>query len=132
VPLLSLPPHEMLPRLFQKEMARRKILWRTARETSSQDLVSIHVRNGLGAGLAVQTPELQRDSGLNVPPLSGCPIYPFGQNTGELGENSRNGAKGSSLSITSVNHCMRFRPNRSRRSHRANAPPGTRRAPNLV
>jgi hypothetical protein len=94
VPLISLPPHEMPPRLFQKEMARRKILWRTAMETSSQDLVSIHVRNGLGAGLAVQTPEFQRDSGLNVLSLSGCPIYPFGQNTGELGESFKKRGKG--------------------------------------
>ena len=35
---LSLPPHELLPRLFQKEMVRRNIVWRTAMETSSQDL----------------------------------------------------------------------------------------------
>ena len=71
VPLISLPPHEMLSRLFQKEMARRKIVWRTAMQTSSQDLVSVYVRNGLGAGLAVQTPESQPESGLRLLPLSG-------------------------------------------------------------
>jgi hypothetical protein len=42
-------------------------------ETSSQDSVSTYVRNGLGAGLAVQTPALQRDSGLRVLPLNGFP-----------------------------------------------------------
>ena len=47
-------------------------------ETSSQDSVSIYVRNGLGAGLAVQTPELQRDSALRVLPLSGFPSMPIG------------------------------------------------------
>jgi DNA-binding transcriptional LysR family regulator len=78
VPLISLPPHELLPRLFQKEMVRRNIVWRTAMETSSQDSVSIYVRNGLGAGLAVQTPDLQRDSGLRVLPLSGFPSLPIG------------------------------------------------------
>ena len=78
MPLSSLRPHEMLPRLFQKELARRKIVWRTAMETSSQDSVSIYVRNGLGAGLAVQTPELQRDSALRVLPLSGFPSMPIG------------------------------------------------------
>jgi hypothetical protein len=47
-------------------------------ETSSQDSVSIYVRNGLGAGLAVQTPELLRDCGLRVLPLSGFPSLPIG------------------------------------------------------
>ena len=37
VPLISLPPHELLPRLSQKEMVRRNIVWRTAMETSSHD-----------------------------------------------------------------------------------------------
>ena len=78
VPLISLPPHELLPRLFQKEMIRRNLVWRTSMETSSQDSVSIYVRNGLGAGLAVQAPELQRDSGLLVLPLSGFPSLPIG------------------------------------------------------
>jgi DNA-binding transcriptional LysR family regulator len=78
VPLISLPPRELLPRLFQKEMVRRNIVWRTAMEASSQDSVSIYVRNGLGAGLAVQTPDLQRDSGLRVLPLSGLPSLPIG------------------------------------------------------
>ena len=40
-------------------------------ETSLHDSVAIYVRNGLGVGLAVQTPELQRDSGLRVLPLNG-------------------------------------------------------------
>jgi DNA-binding transcriptional LysR family regulator len=75
VPLISLPPHELLPRLFQKEMMRgkqvtiairRNIVWRTAMETSSQDSVSIYVRNGLGAGLPVLKPDLRRYSELRV------------------------------------------------------------------
>ena len=32
VPLISLPPHELLPGLFQKEMVRRNLVWRTAME----------------------------------------------------------------------------------------------------
>jgi DNA-binding transcriptional LysR family regulator len=87
VPLISLPPHGMLPRLLQKEMVRRNIVWRTAMETSSQDSVSNYVRNGLGAGLAVQTPELQRDSALRVLPRSGFPSLPIGVFwRGKLGE----------------------------------------------
>ena len=88
MPLISLPPHELLPRLFQKEMVRRNIVWRTAMETSSQDSVSIYVRNGLGAGLAVQTPELAaRIPELRVLPLSGFPSLPIGIFwRGKLGE----------------------------------------------
>ena len=47
-------------------------------ETSAQDSVSVYVRNGLGAGLAVLTPELQRDSALRVLPLNGFPSLPIG------------------------------------------------------
>ena len=87
VPLISLPPHELLSRLFQKEMIRRNLVWKTAMETSSQDSVSTYVRNGLGAGLAVLTPELQRDSELRVLPLSGFPSLPIGIFwRGKLGE----------------------------------------------
>jgi DNA-binding transcriptional LysR family regulator len=78
VPLVSLPPHELLSRLFQKEMIRRSLVWKTAMETSSQDSVSTYVRNELGAGLAVQTPELQRDTKLRLLPLSGFPSLPIG------------------------------------------------------
>ena len=78
LPLISLPPHELLPRLFQKEMIRRNLVWRAAMETSAQDSVSVYVRNGLGAGLAVLTPELRRDSALRVLPLSGFPSLPIG------------------------------------------------------
>ena len=77
-PLISLPPHELLPRLFQKELDRRGLLWRTEMEASSQDLVSIYVRNGLGVGLAVRTPDLGRDARVRVLPLSGFPHLPIG------------------------------------------------------
>lgn len=78
MPLISLPPHELLPRLFQKELSRRGIAWRTELETSSQDLVSIYVRNGLGAGLAVRTPDLEKDPTVRVLPLGGFPALPIG------------------------------------------------------
>lgn len=78
VPLISLPPHEMLPRLFQKELARRGVQWRTELETSSQDLVAIYVRNTLGVGLAVRTPQLANDPTLRMLPLPGFPTLPIG------------------------------------------------------
>lgn len=78
IPLISLPPHELLPRLFQKELGRRGLVWKTEMETSSQDLVAIYVRNGLGAGLAVRTPDLERDERLRLLPLAGFPVLPIG------------------------------------------------------
>jgi DNA-binding transcriptional LysR family regulator len=87
VPLISLPPHELLPRLFQKEMVRRNLVWRISIETSSQDSVSTYVCNGLGAGLAVVRPDLQHDSALRMLPLSGFPSLPIGVFwRGKLGE----------------------------------------------
>ena len=47
-------------------------------ETSSQDSVSTLRAQRLGAGLAVQTPELQRDTKLRLLPLSGFPSLPIG------------------------------------------------------
>lgn len=87
MPLISLPPHEMLPRLFQRELSSRGISWKTSMEISSQDLVAIYVRNGLGAGLAVQTPDLLKDRNVRVLPLSGFPPLPIGAFwRGTLGE----------------------------------------------
>lgn len=78
VPLISLPPHELLPRLFQRELAARGITWRTTMETSSQDLVAIYVRNGLGAGLAVRTPDLEKNPAFRLINLPGFPKLPIG------------------------------------------------------
>ncbi|CAN5509921.1 LysR family transcriptional regulator [soil metagenome] len=77
-PLISLPGHEMLPRMFQAELARRKLSWTTSMEASSQDLVSIYVRNGLGVGLAVVTPEVRDSSEFRVLRLKGFPALPIG------------------------------------------------------
>src|SRR4029453_7745916 len=47
----------------------------------------LYVGNGLGDGLVVQTPELQRDSELRVLPLIGFPSLPIGVFwRGHLGE----------------------------------------------
>lgn len=78
LPLISLPPHEMLPRLFQRGLAKRALAWRTAMETNSQDLVSIYVRNGLGVGLVVATPDLALDKSVRFLPLKGFDPLPIG------------------------------------------------------
>ena len=73
VPLISLPPHELLPRLFQKEMVRRNLTWRTAMETSSQDSVSTYVRNGLGAVLRCRRPSCSAIHNCTCCRLAGFP-----------------------------------------------------------
>ncbi len=78
IPLVSLPPHELLPRMFQKELARRKRVWRTEIEASSHDLVTIYVGTGLGAGLSVWTPDLAANPTVRVLPLAGFPALPIG------------------------------------------------------
>lgn len=78
LPLISLPPHELLPRLFQRGLAKRQFSWRTAMETNSQDLVSIYVRNGLGVGLVVYTPDLAADATVRFLPLKGFDPLPIG------------------------------------------------------
>jgi hypothetical protein len=56
-------------------------------ETSSEDSVSIYVRDGLGVGLALRTPGLQRDSESRVLSLNGFPKLPIGVfRRGKLGE----------------------------------------------
>lgn len=86
-PLISLPPHEMLPRLFQKKLAEKKIVWRTSLETSSQDLVAIYVRHGLGVGLVVNTPDLGKNAGVRFLSLKGFAPLPIGAFwRGELAE----------------------------------------------
>jgi DNA-binding transcriptional LysR family regulator len=77
-PLIALPAHELLPRLFQRELTKRGVDWKTELEVSSQDLVAIYVRNGLGAGLAVRTPEVERDARVRLLPLPGFPPLPIG------------------------------------------------------
>lgn len=54
--LIALPPGEPLCRIFQKELARRRVEWGPAIEVSALDLVGTYVREGLGLGLAVEIP----------------------------------------------------------------------------
>jgi DNA-binding transcriptional LysR family regulator len=49
--LISLPPHDVIPRAFNKYLARRKVDWPIGMEVSSLDLIETYVRNGYGIGL---------------------------------------------------------------------------------
>jgi DNA-binding transcriptional LysR family regulator len=49
--LISLPPHDVIPRVFNKYLAKRKVDWPIGMEVSSLDLIETYVRNGYGIGL---------------------------------------------------------------------------------
>ena len=55
-PLIALPVGEPSCRIFQKELARRRVEWTPTIEVSSLELVATYVREGLGVGLSVAAP----------------------------------------------------------------------------
>jgi len=86
LPLISLPPHERLPRLFAGELAARKLRWKVDIEVSSGELIGTYVRHKLGAGLMVRRPGTI-DGDLRYLALKGFPTLPIGMFwRGRLGE----------------------------------------------
>jgi DNA-binding transcriptional LysR family regulator len=76
--LISLAPHEMLPRLFARGLKKLRREWSITIEVSSADLVGPYVQRGLGAGLSVSSPHLPVPRGLRELPLKGFPQLNFG------------------------------------------------------
>ncbi len=77
-PLISLPPHEPVARLFQSELARRGIEWYPQLEFASLDLVERYVAEGFGIGLSVRAPGAPLPATLRTLALEGFPELPFG------------------------------------------------------
>lgn len=71
--LVSLPPHELLPRLFAQGLKKLRREWPVAMEVNSAELIGPYVLRGLGAGLTVSTPHVRRPAGLRELPLKGFP-----------------------------------------------------------
>ncbi|HVE15193.1 MAG TPA: LysR family transcriptional regulator [Chthoniobacterales bacterium] len=76
--LISLPAHELLPRLFARGMKKLKREWSITIEVNSAELIGPYVSNGLGAGLTVSSPHLPRPSGIRELPLKGFPQLSVG------------------------------------------------------
>ena len=70
-PLISVPATEAISRIFRKELQRRRIIWPTAIEASSLELVARYVERGYGLGVTVAVAEILKDSGVRVLPLEG-------------------------------------------------------------
>jgi DNA-binding transcriptional LysR family regulator len=69
--LISLPEHELLPRLFTRGLRKMRREWPIAIEVNSADLIAPYVQRDLGAGLSVSSPHLAIPSGVRELPLKG-------------------------------------------------------------
>jgi DNA-binding transcriptional LysR family regulator len=76
--LISLAPHELLPRLFGRGLKKLRREWSVAIEVSSADLIGPYVLSGLGAGLSVSSPHITMPRGLRELPLKGFPQLSIG------------------------------------------------------
>lgn len=78
VGLISLPAHEMLPRLFARGLEKSRREWPISISVNSADLIGPYVERGLGAGLTVSTPFLSPPAGVRELPLKGFPQLGIG------------------------------------------------------
>lgn len=77
IALVSLPEHELLPRLFQSTLRERGLKWPVTIEVSSTDLAARYVALGLGAGLSAASPSSPKVPGVRALPLPGFPPLPI-------------------------------------------------------
>ncbi|MBK1833796.1 LysR family transcriptional regulator [Roseibacillus ishigakijimensis] len=64
LPLIGLPPHELLSKMLQAEFDSRQIDWPVTVEVSSLDTVKDYVARGFGAGIGVAVPAEKPPSGI--------------------------------------------------------------------
>ena len=56
IPLVGLPPHEVLQQIFERGLQQMNIKWDVSVEVNSLDVIRSYVRRGFGAGVAVAVP----------------------------------------------------------------------------
>ena len=71
VPLVALPEHEILMRIFTKGLRKRGLIWDTEVEVGSLDIVQNYAVRGFGAGLGVKVPNVEPMDGLKELPVPG-------------------------------------------------------------
>ena len=76
--LISLPANEAITRVFQNELAARKIDWPIGMELNSLDLIETYVGNGFGIGISLALPRAQAPKGMKTLPLDDFPSIAIG------------------------------------------------------
>lgn len=76
--LISLPANEAITRVFQKELARRKVDWPIGMELNSLDLIDTYVSNGFGIGISLALPRGKSAKGVKTLPLDDFPHVAIG------------------------------------------------------
>ena len=78
-PLITLCEEEPVCRLFQAELAKRKVEWFPSLEVPNQELIGHYVTQGFGAGLTLTAnPKAAAPPGTRRLPLTDFPIIPYG------------------------------------------------------
>ncbi len=77
-PLITLPPHETINLLFQKELEKRSLRWHPTVEVNSLELVVSYAARGYGLGLFVDIPSVKLDERVRRIPLPGFPPLAIG------------------------------------------------------
>ena len=72
-PLICLPAHEQLTKMFQAKVAELQVEWFPTIEASSTDLIETYVGNGLGIGLSVTVPGKVLPGNIRTLPLKKFP-----------------------------------------------------------
>ena len=70
-PLVCLPAHETISRLFQQGLKRLKVEWPCSIEASSVDIITHYVANNYGYGVTINVPPLVEHPRVRMLPLVG-------------------------------------------------------------
>ncbi len=77
-PLICLPAHEALTKIFQAKLAGLETEWFPTIEASSTDLIETYVAGGLGLGLSVAVPGKELPANIRALPLKDFPPAAIG------------------------------------------------------
>lgn len=77
-PLVALPEHETLTRLFEEGLNKLGVHWPTTIEVNTLDLVQAYAQQGYGYGVLVQVPGVQLPTGVRAIELTDFPPLEIG------------------------------------------------------
>lgn len=86
LPLIALPKHESVSRLFQEGLTRKKLVWEPTMEVSELELIRSYVSRGFGFGVSVDIPRIEMPDSIRKIKLPGDfpPLSIGAQHTGDL------------------------------------------------